>query len=225
MALLSEANLCDADVVVPLTLFDRQCLEGRHSPNAIVPTAASEALCHDKLAFNLAVMEAGLGKHIPAIVEVPDSFPVILKRRRDAWGEHSRILHGLPPSALDPAEHFLQAYIPGNEEWATHLLLRNGQVMFEATIRYEMPLGPYVKGIRMGELRSEWQTDETPHLECFQRILQAVGFTEGTCCFDYRVHEGVPLVFELNPRFGGSLMGQIGPYLDAYRAALAVEFA
>lgn len=221
MAPFEAADFTAFDIVVPLTLHDRPILQRARVWNALFPSAAAEALCHDKLAFNRAVIAAGLGAHIPPMLAAPCDFPVILKRRCDAWGTHSRILAAPPDQPIDPELEFLQTYVPGSEEWATHLLLRDGEILFEATIRYEMPPGPHVKGMRTGELASEWLAGPVPYLDCFRRILRAVGFTDGTCCFDYRLRDGLPLVFELNPRFGGSLMGRIGPYLAAYQAALA----
>ncbi|RVT95911.1 hypothetical protein EOD42_12290 [Rhodovarius crocodyli] len=225
MAPLDTVDLAAFDIVVPLTLHDQPILERRAAPNALFTSASAQALCHDKYAFNRAVTEAGLGAHIPPmlappILDAPSAYPVILKRRRDAWGEHSRILTAPPELPIDPMEEFLQCYVPGVEEWATHLLLRGGEILFEATIRYDMPPGPHVKGMHVGEIASEWMVGPVPHLACFRRILRAVGFTDGTCCFDYRVRDGVPLVFELNPRLGGSLMGRVGPYLSAYHAGL-----
>ena len=43
----------------------------------------------------------------------------------------------------------------------------------------------------------------------------------GTCCINYKLADGVPMLFEINPRFGATLCADINPYLDAYLASLA----
>lgn len=231
MRRLEEADFSGFDMVVPLRESERAALARRAAAGeaiaAIYTSAEAEALCADKLAFNRAMIRAGLGAYIPALLPCwpadPGAYPVIVKQRRDRWGQNSHVVTG-PPGPGVPLEHetqFLQAYIPGAEEWATHLLLRDGQVMFEASIRYTMPDGPYVKGKHARALRGQWQ-GPSAYLPLFRRMLDQVGFGDGTCCFDYRICDGRVFVFEVNPRFGGSLCGRIGPYLNAYRQTLAI---
>jgi predicted ATP-grasp superfamily ATP-dependent carboligase len=57
------------------------------------------------------------------------------------------------------------------------------------------------------------------HVDLFSQILERLSY-EGTACFDYKVVDGKPLVFEINPRYGGSLSGDVTAYLDAYVDAL-----
>jgi predicted ATP-grasp superfamily ATP-dependent carboligase len=42
------------------------------------------------------------------------------------------------------------------------------------------------------------------YIDIFSDLLNAIGF-EGLCCIDYKVKNGIPYIFEINPRFGGSL--------------------
>lgn len=49
--------------------------------------------------------------------------------------------------------------------------------------------------------------------------LEALEF-EGTACVDYRVVSGQPVLFEINPRFGGSLCTDVTSCLDAHITAL-----
>jgi predicted ATP-grasp superfamily ATP-dependent carboligase len=50
--------------------------------------------------------------------------------------------------------------------------------------------------------------------------LQAFDYS-GTSCFNYKIADGRPKLFEINPRPGGSLRLDLNAYLDAYLAALA----
>ncbi len=61
--------------------------------------------------------------------------------------------------------------------------------------------------------------DDETFLDVFADILQIAGFTDGTCCVDYKVVDGIPKIFEVNPRFGWSLLYDLGNYLRAYAIA------
>jgi hypothetical protein len=51
----------------------------------------------------------------------------------------------------------------------------------------------------------------------------ALGFNTGTCCIDYKIDNGLPKLFEINPRYGASLTGDINRYLKAYLRSLGVR--
>ena len=50
-------------------------------------------------------------------------------------------------------------------------------------------------------------------LATFSSILTAIGY-EGLCCFDYKIANGKPKIFEINPRFGGSLGNYLFSFLN-----------
>jgi len=233
MASLSDVDVEAYDAVVPLTRVDRKLLQSMMDrgkrPRAILAPASSEMLCHDKLAFNERLNEAGLGSCIPPLLhEIPTddgAYPIILKKRRDEWGRNSRIvLSRSSISAFDPDAEFLQTYVAGSEEYATHILMRAGAPAFHATVRYLMEPMPHVKGAFVKPWDRVW-LDQTPFLDLFVRVLDCVGFHDGTCCIDYRLHNGTPMIFEVNPRFGASLSRKIVPYIKSYLELLAPEFA
>jgi hypothetical protein len=43
---------------------------------------------------------------------------------------------------------------------------------------------------------------------------------QGLCCFNYKLVDGQPVIFELNPRFGGSLPRDINRMLFALQHRL-----
>ena len=49
--------------------------------------------------------------------------------------------------------------------------------------------------------------------------LWTLGY-EGTCCFNYKLVDGAPVILELNPRFGGSLVGDVAIYVAAHLEAI-----
>jgi hypothetical protein len=55
--------------------------------------------------------------------------------------------------------------------------------------------------------------------DVFTRILRRLDYV-GVACFDYKVRDGKPLIFELNPRLGASMAGSIHRLLPACLAIL-----
>ena len=227
---LGTADLGIFDGIVPLTLDDRRILAERcgrgDAAASLLPSAEAEALCHDKVALNTHLRVHGFGAHVPAMHEnlptAAQDYPVIIKRRRGEWGVGGRILLAPPdgPVAFDRATEFIQAYVPGAMEYATHILLKGGALLFAATVRHTLRASPYVMGASEQPVRSDW-LEATPCLPLFLRMLATAGFRDGICCIDYRLVAGRPLVFEINPRFGASLGERIIPFLNAYVGALA----
>jgi hypothetical protein len=113
---------------------------------------------------------------------------------------------------------FAQALAPGEVEFATHILRAGGQIRYASTFAFKMA-GP---SLVLGKHQEPLSTRFIPgcaHLPLFSQILALLAY-EGTACFDYKVVDGQPLVFEINPRYGGSLSADVTAYLDAYVGAL-----
>lgn len=233
MAPLAGQDLSAWDLVVPLSLEDQWHIDearrrGLRVRAPVVP-AAARALCDDKLAFARRVMAAGLGARVPPVLDAPPGrdgpWPVIVKPRQGAWGQGQVVLHG--PDGLDAVRHrlsdpgwFLQQAVPGMVEQATHLLLLDGQVRFQATAVYRMS-GPFrIKGAAEPGTIVDWLFD-LPALAQLLEVLGAVGLTDGVCAINHKAGPDGPLIFEVNPRFGGSLCGQIARFLPACLEALA----
>lgn len=229
MAPFMGADLTRWDAVVPLSLGDQWQVEMRRAEGQrvrahLVPGPVRE-LCHDKLGFVRALEAAGLGHRVPAVRQGAEGhWPLILKPRRGAWGEGQVVLHG-PDDLAAQAERladpgwFLQDAVPGTQESATHLLLVGGRVVFQATAVYRMSGPLSIKGAADPGQVVDWVFD-LPELPVLLEVLAAVGLADGVCAINHKPGPGGPLVFEINPRFGGSLGGQIGRFLPAYVAAL-----
>lgn len=207
---LTTERLRDSDLVVPLTVpallaltpAQRALLRDNPIP---IPAADQVRLCDDKARLNRFFSEQGFGAHIPAM-GVRDRYPFILKRSQDVWGRHSHILRS-PQEAqafqqqLDDPAYFTQELVRGTVEYTTHLIRRRGQLVAEVTLAMHFPSDLFIKG---PEKPVTQRRLSTPHLPLLERMLAALDF-EGLCCFNYKERDGVPMVFELNPRFGASL--------------------
>jgi hypothetical protein len=57
---------------------------------------------------------------------------------------------------------------------------------------------------------------KSPRPILFAEILKKLDY-KGTCCFNFKIEDGAPRIFEINPRFGGSLWRNINACLNALR--------
>lgn len=226
---LTQADTSGFDAIVPLTLPDHRWLENAGPDLPALPVSGYvRQLCDDKLMLNRRLIDHGFGDNIPRLHDVlprdPVRHPVIIKARTGAWGQDCDLLLSGPvpgtfAAKLAAGTHFVQDFIPGGVECATHVLIHRGQPQFWLTREYDMGSLAAIKGAASKPVKGRW-LPETPAQGIFQRMLAALGFDQGTCCIDYRLVGGRPLLFEVNPRFGGSLAGRVSPYLDSYMACL-----
>lgn len=207
---LTPDNLRGQDLVVPLQLPDMETLR-RHAsllPRSLLPLPdpACVALCDDKLRFHHAMLAASFGQYLPEIADALP-FPYVLKKRNDAWGVNTHIIASHDDELrhagqLRDADYFRQAMIPGRREYATHLLMRDGRVAAAITMEYTYAHDLHKKCRE--QLPHYTRLRRSTHLGLFRDMLTVIGF-EGLCCVNYKLHQGQPRIFEINPRFGGSL--------------------
>ena len=149
MQRLDEAAYSAFDAIVPLTLEDQAILEERDVPEGALPSlivpSAQRRICDDKLGFARLMCEAGLGDHVPRLLD-PDkvkdeAFPAVVKARHGEYGRGAFMVQNLAEleahrSQLASGAAFLQEVVPGSEEYAVHILLREGMMLFAAAIHY-----------------------------------------------------------------------------------------
>ena len=224
------ADISLYDLVVPLQLRDYVGLRqqvGAARGRAIFPSADVVELCHDKLRFNQFVATSSLGWSIPPVLDrVPCRPPFIVKRRKDVNGENTRLAQTLADcegvrATLEDSAYFAQSYVPGDVEFATHILVRSGEPLYHLNIVYQMDGGHYVKNKKCKPLALVANRDES-NLSFFLSVLDLIGYDNGTCCFDYKIVDGTVRILELNPRCGGSLREGLNDYLGAYESAVTV---
>lgn len=198
------------DLVVPLTLPDLDGLrelEPLLARNPLpLPCQRCVDLCNDKLACNLALAAAGFADSIP---EVSDSlsFPYVLKKRVDAWGENTHVVANNEDESklaglLHDSGYFRQDFVPGRNEYAAHIILRNGRIVAALTIEYVYTHDLHKK---CREQPAHYKRlRRATHLRLFRDMLVAVGY-DGLCCINYKLQDGRVRFLEINPRFGSSL--------------------
>ena len=217
----SLERIQNCDIIVPLTIPDIKYLIGVRqsiSNNPIpIPSMDSLSLCDDKERFNSLLVENNFGNFIPKMLDKPQ-FPYILKKKEDQWGSNSHIIlnsqqEGQWLEKISSPDYFKQQLIPGQREYATHLFYSKGKIVNSLTIEYFFDTEYYIKG-RDPEV-SRKKAKQCAHLNIFSSILGLIGF-EGLCCINFKIIDSQPLIFEINPRFGGSLCPHFHDFIKGH---------
>jgi len=201
--------LAQCDLAVPLSnaaaeqLYDLR----EYCPFNPIPITHPDVfqLCDDKLRLIQRLAELGFDVSAP-ILEEP-VVPCIIKKRRDQLGANSHLVRTLDQAdeareKLVSGDYYCQEVVESQDEYATHLLIREGRAVCDLTIAYRHRDSVFVQGRDRPLYKG---VVPTRHLELFTAVLNAIGF-EGLCCIDYKEVRGEPRLLEINPRFGGSLV-------------------
>lgn len=202
-------NFKKYDIVMPLNMPNLRKLIP-HSDlvdNSLVPTPTMEAIdiCDDKYLFYTTLVEKGFENTMPRVGKNL-RIPYIVKRKVAHMGVDCYVIDTPEKekehwNEINHPDFFCQELVPGKKEYATHLIFRDGKMTCSLNVVYIFSTPTYVKGVDkfIGNKLSK-----CPHLDLFTDILNAINF-EGICCFNYKEVDGKPYIFEINPRFGGSL--------------------
>jgi carbamoylphosphate synthase large subunit len=155
------------------------------------------------------------------VIETPKRYPLVAKKAIGNNGDGVWIVKDdVQLAALfnvhERANMVLSEYIPGTREYAFHFLAKHGKVIWSGLVEHDHSTGddtPYVRG-RDGAVGTSATCAESSELKVLHAIIEKLGFT-GTGCFDFKVVNGTPKIFELNPRPGYSIAMWINHYLSA----------
>jgi predicted ATP-grasp superfamily ATP-dependent carboligase len=227
-----QFDLRTADYAVPLQVHDAVALRRQHGEEHekyLIPDASVTALCADKLTFNRTILAGGFARMIPPIYDTTKrDFPYVLKKRESYAGEGVFAVRNAEDERryadyLNHDDFFCQAYVPGQTEYATHMLLVDGEVLYHSTNEYDMSDEFLVKGSARQPVREMLGTDMAGRvIGEMTDLLRSIGFN-GACCLDYKIMEGGIQLMEVNPRVGFSLFRDINRYLGVYIGALEVR--
>jgi hypothetical protein len=185
------------------------------------PSSRVVDLCDDKLKLAQFLVEEGFADIVPPLRAAGAPYPYVWKKRQGWWGIHCHIVKGPQDESdldLNDRDWFSQKFVPGEVEFATHILRVRGEIRYSSTFVHRMANASLVNGVKASPLHSGFIRG-CLYLDLFSEILARLDF-EGTACIDYKVVNGRPVIFEINPRFGGSLCADITAYLDAYAGSL-----
>ncbi len=205
----------DFDLVVPVSVEALQATDDRlRRRNPLpIPLPAAVDLCDDKAALNARLRKEGFGLHVPGEARV-SAYPYMLKRRRDAGAVNAYHIADADGEAahrdkIDSLDYLRQEWIEGAVEYSEHLLLIRGRLRRALTVSYRMQAERSIRGRDPVLLHRRCHSR---HLRLFESMLNAIGF-EGLCCVNYKIRGGIPIILEINPRFGFSLAPFFGAFV------------
>lgn len=213
--------------VVPLDLTQYPRLarwNGAARSKALYPASLAVETCDDKLALTRFLVERGYATAAAALRDPGPPYPYVWKKRQGAWGRETLIIRSAEDERdldLTDPDWFATVLIIGDAEYAAHVLRADGRIWYAGTCAYAMPRADGVRGAHEPPLRWAYARG-CEFMRLFAGILEALEY-EGTACFNYKLVDGGPRLFEINPRFGASLVYDINGYVDAYLAALAAR--
>jgi len=107
-------------------------------------------------------------------------------------------------------------YIAGLQEYATHILCKNGKVLNHITYQHNFTHDYFILGREKVYTELSYCSSKT--LLIMKTILERINYS-GFCCFDYKVLNDKPIFFEINARMGYSLVKdkiELKKMLDIY---------
>ena len=221
--LLNPSLTASAEMIVPLDLSDYDILRANSSllKRALIPSAESVSLCHDKQLFRDWFLTHFDHCYLPT--KTKKSKFSIAKPRISESGVGSSLIESSDLQAIAAIESnsamCLEDYISGSKEFACHILFDQGQSVFSAEATHLHASAVYIQGSHRSPPRTSIQTciDIPP---IFIKLLSQLNYC-GAVCIDYKLDEtGQIKILEVNPRIGFSLISEIDAYLAAYAKLL-----
>lgn len=197
---------------------------------ALIPSPAAIGTFEDKDHFARYAREQGLDAYLPEHSEIASPrFPAVLKRTNLNAGDgiavvdtEAELAQRLREAPWAGHPVVLQELIVGDAEEVAHLVCVAGRILWWAAFTYPLQSGREIRKVSQTRemRRNELSTDD---LALFERFLLPVAF-DGPAAVNYkRRADGRVVIFEINARFGGSLMRP--QHLDDLEAALRVVLA
>ena len=205
------SNDCDNVVLIPL--FERHLFVMPTEFKSLTSSAEVVRVFANKRHFAQAIQEKGFAEYIPKnwFEEEALEFPCVIKKENLNAGEGIywvENLNELNRIKLDPIflgkSYFFEEHIPGDEEFVAHIVAKNGNILLIHTFCYWMGKE---NAIRIpSNYRKTMSVGLPTHLKTiFASVIKSFNYS-GPACINFKIHNGVPKIFEINPRMGGSLM-------------------
>ncbi len=214
-----NTDLSDVDLIIPLTIQDQINLHNYHSPlngsKLLIPSLSALDIADDKIKFNQFLISNRFGKYVPKL-NPTNTFPYVLKRKKGEWGEGTFIINSSKDERkhaqkLDHPDFYTQEFISGRREYTTHIFYKN-EIAFHTSYEFIYLKRRYVKGggnkfLIKRKVRSKFNP-------IFSDILKKLNY-EGVCCFNFKIRKNIPMIFEMNARYGASLIPDVNEIISA----------
>ena len=197
-------------VLIPLSVEDninhpKGCLTLVSSPETI-NVFNNKELFYEFLSSN------GLEEYFPKTINVTSDtpkFPFIMKRL-DLYGgvgialiwDQQRYEWALNNHRFKDKRYLVQEYVEGDVEYVTHVMCRDGEVLWNVTYEGPVPTGGRINTGPFATNRIV--TMEPEVMDVFRKMFKLANYS-GPANVNFKLRDGKPVIFESNPRFGGAM--------------------
>lgn len=174
----------------------------------------------NKRKFYLFMMENGMDSYIPKLFKNKEDvmYPAIVKAETGGNGRNMQIVNNAEELESSTIDGVISEYIEGIYEYASNIIWENGKILKSVTYQKTAKSEQYIQNLSSS---IAVKRIETPFKSIFSEIIESVSETKGftQCCFDYKIVNGVPKIFEVNARLGFTVWqhsDDLRPLLDIY---------
>ena len=196
-------------VLIPLK--EQVILDHPQGYKTLIPSKELVHTASYKNLFYELLSEHGFKDYYPQELSSPDfSKPFIVKRLHGESGlgifliwDEPRYNLILKEQSLKNQPFILEEYIEGDDEYVFYVVCKGGEILWHASLVAQPPKDSRVQ---KGSFTNASEIELSEEIyKVFERILKAFNY-EGPANFNYKLKDGKPIIFEMNPRMGGSMM-------------------
>lgn len=171
---------------------------------AFIPNLGEIIILKNKCSFSNFLKQNKLDIYSPFNYDKNDdySYPVIVKLNDSNYGNGSYICNK-KEDFIERDNIVIQKYIQSNYEYTSNIIFKNG-IRHILTYKYTFEKNNYIRNARTHPTKTEKIKLENKYEEIFLLILEKLKY-KGVCNIDFKITNKI-YIFEINPRFGGSLM-------------------
>lgn len=225
----SNINLNLFDIIIPLTLNAQKYINSHpkllKQNKMIIPSDFCIDLCDDKEEFYKYLLKNNLEEFAPRTNQ-KFSYPYILKKKIGQWGQGISIIKNSQDELtnidnIKSKDYFTQEYIEGHNDYSAHIIIVNNKIIFYRGLNFIFSERFFIRGKDFKHIDNE-EVCHTDFLPIFENILIKMGY-EGICCFGYKIVDNKPKIFEINPRYGASMIHFLNDALISYKNAIVIN--
>jgi carbamoylphosphate synthase large subunit len=197
-------------VLIPLSVQDNF----KHPKGCLTLVSSHDTLntFNNKDLFYKFLDRNGLQEYFPKFLDITSDtpeFPFIMKRLDLYAGvgialiwDQERYEWALNNHMFKDHQYLVQEYVEGDVEYVTQVMCKDGDVLWNVTFEGPVPkdgkvnMGPFAE--------NKIVTMETEVLDVFRKIFKLANYS-GPANVNFKLRDGKPIIFESNPRFGGSM--------------------
>jgi len=196
-------------VLIPLK--EQAILNHPQGHLTLVPSKKIVEIASYKDSFYDFLTVHGFKDYCPQLLDAPDfNTPFIVKRLQGegGWGiflvwDENRYKEVLQQPSLQGEPYRLEEYIEGDDEYIFYVVCKKGEILWHASLMGQPPTDSRVQ---KGSFANASEVEITKEVySVFKGIFKALNY-DGPANFNYKLKNNKPIIFEMNPRIGGTLM-------------------